>query len=137
GSFLKLYHALDARLKHPSAIPERLGLALARALDADEGLGERLADRLRKADAATPEGEGAILEKAIAGGASKKETAAPGARVSPRNTPAAAPKPKVLATVGTVTVTASGDGQVLKLSGKEFDDAFQRKLIHWLRYNLR
>jgi len=138
GSFLKLYHALDARLAYPSSIPERLGLALARALDNDPGLGERLADRLRKAEAAKPEDEAAILEKAANGVAGAKKTAAgQGGDVSPRNTPAPAPKPVVLAQVGAVTVTASGDGNTLKLAGQTFDPAFQRKLIHWLRYNLR
>ena len=38
GSFLRLYTALDDRLRFPAAIPERLGLRLARALDADAGL---------------------------------------------------------------------------------------------------
>lgn len=137
GSFLKLYHALDARLKYPSAITERMGLAVARALDKDPELGERLADRLRKADPASAEDEAALMEKALSSPAAKNAGAGQGDAVSPRNKTPRAPKPAVLATVGAVTVTASADGEKLTLAGKSFDAAFQRKLIHWLRYNLR
>lgn len=83
GSFLAVYHALDARLRFAGAIPERLGLALARAMQADAVFAPRLADRLRKAGADTPEAELAVLHRALAdagaeGGAGRAEAGEPG-----------------------------------------------------------
>ena len=51
GSFVKIHDALEDRLRFPAAIPERLGLQLARAVE-DAGLRRRLRDRLRKSPAA-------------------------------------------------------------------------------------
>ncbi|MBC7141174.1 MAG: hypothetical protein H5U18_03290 [Rhodobacteraceae bacterium] len=62
---MRLHDALGARLAFPAAIPERLGLALARALE-DAGFAARLADRLRKARPASAEAELMLLEKALA-----------------------------------------------------------------------
>jgi ParB-like chromosome segregation protein Spo0J len=76
GSFLGLYHALDARLRFPAAISERLGLALARAIAADAGFGARLADRLRKAGVETPEAEQDLLQRALTEGGGQADDAA-------------------------------------------------------------
>ena len=46
GRFVTLVEALDGRLAHPTAIPEKLGLDLARALSEDAGLRARLETRL-------------------------------------------------------------------------------------------
>ena len=111
-----------------------MGLSLARALDADADLGARLADRLRKAEPASAEEELALLEKAL------RAPAEPSAR--PENDKPATPrKPKArptsLATIGNVSVTTNADQSEITISGSEFGADFQRKLIHWLRYNLR
>jgi ParB-like chromosome segregation protein Spo0J len=76
GSFLGLYHALDARLRFPGAISERLGLALARAIAADAGFGARLADRLRKAGVETAEAEQDLLQRALTEGVGQADDAA-------------------------------------------------------------
>ena len=47
GSFVTVYRHLDGILHFPAAIPERLGLALAQALEADPALPARIADRLK------------------------------------------------------------------------------------------
>lgn len=69
GSFLGLYHSLQDLLRFPTALPERLGLALARGIEADPGLGLRLAEALRGAspDSApdSAEAEQALLAAAL------------------------------------------------------------------------
>jgi ParB family transcriptional regulator, chromosome partitioning protein len=56
GSFLALYAALDGALRFPQAIPERLGLKLAAALDTDPTLGPRIRAELETMPAPTPRG---------------------------------------------------------------------------------
>ncbi len=63
-AFLALYHALDAALRFPAHLPERLGLRLVEAVRA--GQGARLAAALAAADPAGPEAELAALEAALA-----------------------------------------------------------------------
>jgi hypothetical protein len=59
-AFVALYHGLDAALRFPAAIPERLGLAL--ALRLREGRGAAIAEALAAAAPATPEAELALLD---------------------------------------------------------------------------
>ena len=61
GSFVHIVAALDGALSQPEQIGERLGLKLAKGLEADAGL----AGRLRNAVAADPAAEAAILEAAL------------------------------------------------------------------------
>jgi ParB family transcriptional regulator, chromosome partitioning protein len=65
GSFLTLVDALDDRLRFAWAIPERLGMRLAQALDADPTLRTRLYDRLRKANPDSAETELALLTRTL------------------------------------------------------------------------
>lgn len=60
-SFIRIVDAFDDDLKFPEAISERLGLALTKALDADEGLKERLQKRLRATQIIDAEAELACL----------------------------------------------------------------------------
>jgi ParB family transcriptional regulator, chromosome partitioning protein len=59
-AFLEIYDALDAVLRFPQAIPERLGLRLVERLR--DGQGGRIAARLAESPAATAEEELALLE---------------------------------------------------------------------------
>lgn len=61
GSFVTLVEALDAVLFHPTAISEKLGLALARAIENDAGFADRARQALQAGDRSTPEAEQAIL----------------------------------------------------------------------------
>jgi ParB family chromosome partitioning protein len=61
GAFAELYHALDAQLRFPSAIPERLGLRLVERLR--EGQGERIAAALADAAPLDAASELALLER--------------------------------------------------------------------------
>jgi ParB-like chromosome segregation protein Spo0J len=60
-AFLGLYRELDAALRFPTAIPERLGLALVERLR--EGRGPAIAAALAEAAPATPEAELALLAR--------------------------------------------------------------------------
>jgi hypothetical protein len=60
-SFVALYHGLDAHLRFPAAIPERLGLALLDRLR--EGQGPAIAAALAAASPATAEAELALLAR--------------------------------------------------------------------------
>lgn len=64
GSFMTLVEVLDPVLRFPTAIPERLGLALTRRLGEDPDLAIRLTERLRAADVGSAEAELRILTEA-------------------------------------------------------------------------
>jgi ParB family chromosome partitioning protein len=63
-SFLAIHAALDPALRFPSALSERAGLALARALEGDATLAPRLRERLRKSAPQSAEAELALLARA-------------------------------------------------------------------------
>ena len=65
ASFVTLVEALDAVLRYPTAIPERLGLGLARLFEEDASAGPALADRLRAARPQSVEEELALLQSAL------------------------------------------------------------------------
>jgi len=65
GSFMTLVERLDPVLKFPTAIPEKLGLALAKALSEDVEQAVRLRERLRLAAPASAEAELRILAEAV------------------------------------------------------------------------
>lgn len=64
-SFIRIVEAFDDDLKFPEAIGERLGLALAKAIEADEGVKERLQQSLLSAQIIDAESEQACLLGAI------------------------------------------------------------------------
>ncbi|WP_264214785.1 ParB/RepB/Spo0J family partition protein [Leisingera thetidis] len=65
GSFVTLVEALDAVLFHPTAISEKLGLALVRAIEADAGFAGRAAAALQAGDRSSPEAELEILTRLV------------------------------------------------------------------------
>ena len=65
GTFVTIYRQMDAALRFPAALPERLGLALAAALEADARVGPRLAQTLAKANPQTPGDEQTVLARAL------------------------------------------------------------------------
>ena len=74
-SFVTLHDVLGAHLRFPVAIPEKLGLALVKAIETVPAFGVRLRDSLRKSPAADAAAERAALERALrraeTGGAEK------------------------------------------------------------------
>jgi ParB-like chromosome segregation protein Spo0J len=73
-SFLPIVAELDTALAYPTALPERLGLRLSRALEEDRGFGARLRKSLAAVRPASPEAELSHLAAALAG---PKEPAQP------------------------------------------------------------
>lgn len=126
GSFLSLYHALKDDLRFAQALPERLGLTLARAVDSDPGLGPRLATALAAADPASAEAEQTVLAAAVSG-----KQARPGVPVPvPDHGPAAA-TPKGEIRPG-VFLDATVPGRLV-LSGSGVDAGFGDRLLIWLQ----
>ena len=150
ASFLTLHAALDDRLRFASAIPERLGLALARALDRDPGLRARLRERLRKSAPETAAAELALLERALEDGEAKTGAAgaaAPGdtplrpAPPAPATPPDALPSPAPARSAhreeirpGIWLETDGGFSRArLTLSGDKVDGPLRDRLVAWLR----
>lgn len=111
GSFVKLHAALGGVLRFPVAIPERLGLALVRALEADPGFAARLKAGLRKTPPPNAEAERALLDRAL-------------------RKPAGAAGPKAPEIIPGVILEAR-KGRVV-LSGEGVTDALRRDLEAWL-----
>ncbi len=115
GSFVRVHDALGAALRFPAAIPERLGLALAAALDARPALAAELTAELADAAPGDAGAERAILEAALKTPAWRKTE--PGA--SPAEI---APGIRLEARAGR-----------LVLSGKGVTSALLRDLKDWIR----
>jgi ParB-like chromosome segregation protein Spo0J len=158
GSFVALYEGVGEALRFPTALPERLGLRLARAVQ--DGAAESLRAALAEAAADSAEAEQAALTAALAriapesGAESGTDAAeAPPAPTSPRGgTPApaakrargeAAPDPatpdpaaparavKIDGAAGPVRLQRLGTNQLL-LEGAGLDQTFEAELAAWL-----
>jgi ParB family transcriptional regulator, chromosome partitioning protein len=120
GSFVTLYRQLDGALQYPGTIPERLGLALAAALEADAGLGPRLVRMLGQAKPKTPAEEQSLLTQAL-------RPAKRGPQVPPKGHEGIAPGIwlQVVGKGADARYTLSGPG----IAGEEF----RTQLTDWLR----
>jgi len=67
-SFTTLVDILDEYLQFPTAIPEKVGLALVAQLQRESGFKKRLILSLRESKPATVEAERAVLDRALTGG---------------------------------------------------------------------
>ncbi len=74
--FLVVREALGKSLRFPTAIPEKLGLQLAAAIEADRRFASRLADALRKTPPEDAAAERRSLERALKAPAAATKTAA-------------------------------------------------------------
>ena len=133
-SFLTLYHTADDLLSFPAAIGERLGLALAKTLDADATRMAELRQALQDATPADAGAELACLEKTLAGFA-KKPSLNPGLETQhkPDDRPAKA------RASGFHRVTPGVDmaygGRTVTLTGAGVTDAFRARLLDWIKAN--
>jgi ParB family chromosome partitioning protein len=117
GSFVRVHEALGDALRYPTAIPERLGLALAAAIDRDAQAAARLARALDDAMPTDSGAERAVLEKALSEGVN-----------SGPKPPNSAEKPREI--VKGVKLEARR-GRVV-LSGAGVTDALRQDLEAWL-----
>ena len=108
--FVVLRQTIGKALSFPAAIPEKLGLALANAIEADPKTATRIRDALRKTPPAEPAAERRVLERALkapAGAAPAPDDVAPG-------------------------ITLKAARGRLTLSGKGVDAGFEAALRDWL-----
>lgn len=128
-SFIPIHEVLGKVLLFPSAIPERLGLALSAALDATGDFGRKLRDNLRNNPSKTIAQERQLLERALQPTKTAGKT-----RVNVRASDAAskqAPPSHGLEVVSGVMI-AEQDG-TLVLSGENVTAALRADLVAWLR----
>ncbi|MEW2915391.1 ParB N-terminal domain-containing protein [Leisingera sp. JC11] len=112
GSFVTLVEALDAVLFYPTAISEKLGLALVREIEADEGFAARATTVLQAADRSSPEAELEVLTRLTEGGVKATPKLEPDMSPAPVYEPAAAapaPKAPVPPLVSAPRVRGTGD----------------------------
>jgi len=67
GSFVAVHEALGGALRFPAAIPERLGLVMAKALSDTPGFAGRLADKLAESAPQTAAEERGVIEGVLRG----------------------------------------------------------------------
>jgi ParB family chromosome partitioning protein len=118
GSFVRLHEALGCALRYPTAIPERLGLALTGLLDRDSQAAARVVAALDVALPTDAAAERAVLERALA------DVSTGPARVKAQRS-----DPPREITDG-IRIEARR-GRVV-LSGSGVTDALQRELEEWL-----
>ena len=90
GSFIPLVEALDAVLHYPSAISEKLGLALSRELSGDPGFAERLVQSLKAGKR-----DSAAAELKLLGDALKAQTARKSSGTEPKTEPDQPQRPRI------------------------------------------
>ncbi len=108
--FVVLRETMGRHLQFPTAIPEKLGLALAAAIEADKRIATRINDALRKTPPADAAAERRVLERALkapAPAADAPEELAPG-------------------------VTLKAAKERLTLAGKAVDAEFEAALRDWI-----
>lgn len=115
-SFLTVVHALDGSLLFPEALPERLGLELARRLEADGALGRELRTILAELDPNTAAEEQATIAAVL-----KAEKA-----------PSSAPAPAGDEVAPGLLLKSHRNGS-LTLSGPGLDAGLRQKLLDWLK----
>ena len=133
-SFMPLVQVLDEVLRYPAQIPERLGLALSKALTEDAQFGPRLRHALRPGQDMTPEDERRILEQSLA------KPSAPQAKEKKTD-----PKPGIRSDIDTTTPPMSQPFEVisgvhlsartgrLELEGDGVSPALIDRLKTWLK----
>lgn len=123
GSFLAIYRLLDDVLCFPATIPERLGLALAKALDDRPAEAQGLAADL----AATPAPDAATEQARLAAFAAGKKGSDPAKKDSVSRKEL---RPGVFLDIG-----GGWSKPVLTLSGPAVGPAFREQLERWLAGN--
>ena len=126
GSFITLHRALGEVLRFPAAIPERLGLALAQALEADPTLAPALSRMLTTAAPASAEAEQTLLAVALQ---PKNGSDSPHSATSDRRPNGA----EALAPGIWLHRSGPPERPSYTLSGPGLDDSLLPRLSAWLR----
>lgn len=122
GTFVSVFKQLDGALRFPAVLSERLGLALAAALEADIRLGPRLVQMLASAAPTTPQAEHEVLMSAL-------RPAKSGVRQEKASAKAAEKK-----IAPGIFIQATGIGGQIRytLSGPGLAKDFEARLVDWL-----
>ena len=133
-SFMPLVQALDEVLRYPAQIPERLGLALSKAMTEDAQFGPRLRNALRPGQDMSAKEERRVLEQALA--------KSPAPQVKPKKTD---PKLRIRADIDTSMPPMSQPFEVIsgvhlsaragrvELDGDGVSPALIDRLKDWLK----
>jgi hypothetical protein len=122
-SFLAVVQALDGHLQFPSALGERLGLVLAKAIEDDSDITQRLRVALQQADITSAEEEQAVLQAALVFRGEAEGRAIKTVTKSPLDT---------IPSDSKIVVTEQDDGS-LTLSGGGVTRALRPALEAWLQ----
>ncbi|WP_170359883.1 ParB/RepB/Spo0J family partition protein [Ruegeria arenilitoris] len=122
GSFVSIYHALDDHLRFASAIPERLGLSIAKVLKEEPKRAGHLITALDAAASSTLDVEISALTKAISA-----------AQPKPEKTSSPEPNTPLSEKIGGICLQLSRDTTRLTLSGRGMSDEFYLDLCEWLK----
>jgi len=126
-SFMPLVRALDSALRYPAQIPERLGLALSRAITDDPRLTDPLVDALKRDGATSAEHERTVLERYQNGAPSLGSDAGKTQRSADSNSGKNA---NFAQTVHDISINYK-QGRIV-LTGKGVDPNLSRDLTAWL-----
>lgn len=122
GSFVAIYHALDDHLNFASAIPERLGLSIAKVVKDDPRAVRQLAETLDNATAETWGDEITALTKALNNlGSKPSETVSSESGMSSSEV------------IGDIHLKVNRTGSQLTLSGRGMSEMFLSDLRGWLQ----
>ncbi|WP_209507480.1 MULTISPECIES: ParB N-terminal domain-containing protein [unclassified Ruegeria] len=119
GSFIAIYHALDDHLRFASAIPERLGLSIAKVLKEESKAAALIAKALQGASPETSETEISALTRAANS-------------LSSRDAKSPAPETASKETFGDIHLKQSRNGSQVILSGRGMSEEFLMELKAWL-----
>lgn len=140
GSFLALYQVLGDAVRFPQALTERVGLAMAKIVEADETAGDRLREALEESQTESFEAEQSLLSSFLE---TESATASSFPPPSTSQVPSPAePSVRVVAEPKSVSdraeevcpgVYLTQTGNKLHLSGPGIDAEFRDRLEAWLR----
>ena len=125
GSFMQLVETLDDVLQFPTAISEKLGLALVRELTQTPSIAVPLKDRLTAADFSSAAEEMAVLAEVIAASETRAKTET---KPSPKRPPA----PTHVAVAAGVTMVADPEKSRIELTGAAVSAELIADLTAWL-----
>jgi len=143
GSFLALYRGLGDAVRFPQALTERLGLALAKAFEADDDAAGRLRSRLETAAPETVEQEQSLFSAFIeAEGAVASARQGEGRTGSGKDAPETQPIRREALSDSAKHEICPGiflaqNGNRLELSGPAVDPEFRERLEAWLTVTIR
>ncbi|MFD1508190.1 ParB/RepB/Spo0J family partition protein [Lacimonas salitolerans] len=128
-SFLRVVEGLDGVLRHPTRLAEHLGLKLARALDQDASLPDRLARALDTVDPTDAEAELAAIKANLshAKGLGKERSESGRAETGSKPVPAARYQP-----IGPGLMLEMDEGRI-GVTGKRLSPDLVKRLEQWLR----